>query len=325
MANGTCRRETGAVGGVPGLAVQRVARAATRWSVNDRWGKETRHKHGGYYTTEYAAGLPSDGFPSLGGEAAAWPTPTAGTASRTADDYTIRPRVDPGAVRHWSAAAATCPAGRRPHRRRPHPGDHAAAAPGDRRLAAGQRRGHLRHPVCRPRLPSGPRAGSPSKSSASLQRRSTTCSSRSANGPGRTDRRSSRCFSRASRDALVRHLRGLARSAAGLAGRRGPGRRAGDAAGRARSARRPPARARTSIIETPALGPGGGALPVRLRVQDRRSPVAAGGTAGRKPLSDPAAASPAGSGGRKAGRQRFRHAGFGVRLVSSGNRQEGTV
>lgn len=25
--------------------------------VNDRWGKETRHKHGGYWTTEYAAGL----------------------------------------------------------------------------------------------------------------------------------------------------------------------------------------------------------------------------------------------------------------------------
>jgi alpha-L-fucosidase len=25
--------------------------------INDRWGKETRHKHGGYYTTEYAAGL----------------------------------------------------------------------------------------------------------------------------------------------------------------------------------------------------------------------------------------------------------------------------
>lgn len=25
--------------------------------VNDRWGKECRHKHGGYYTTEYAAGM----------------------------------------------------------------------------------------------------------------------------------------------------------------------------------------------------------------------------------------------------------------------------
>ena len=26
--------------------------------VNDRWGRESRHKHGGYYTTEYGAGLP---------------------------------------------------------------------------------------------------------------------------------------------------------------------------------------------------------------------------------------------------------------------------
>jgi len=31
--------------------------------VNDRWGKETRHKHGGYYTTEYAAGLQDDSHP----------------------------------------------------------------------------------------------------------------------------------------------------------------------------------------------------------------------------------------------------------------------
>ena len=28
--------------------------------VNDRWGKDCRHKHGGYYTTEYAAGMKDD-------------------------------------------------------------------------------------------------------------------------------------------------------------------------------------------------------------------------------------------------------------------------
>ena len=28
--------------------------------VNDRWGKETRHKHGGYWTTEYTAGMSGD-------------------------------------------------------------------------------------------------------------------------------------------------------------------------------------------------------------------------------------------------------------------------
>lgn len=27
--------------------------------INDRWGKDIRHKHGGYYTTEYGAGLPN--------------------------------------------------------------------------------------------------------------------------------------------------------------------------------------------------------------------------------------------------------------------------
>jgi alpha-L-fucosidase len=31
--------------------------------VNDRWGKETRHKHGGYFTTEYAAGMKDDSHP----------------------------------------------------------------------------------------------------------------------------------------------------------------------------------------------------------------------------------------------------------------------
>ena len=31
--------------------------------INDRWGKETRHHHGGYYTTEYGAGLKDDAHP----------------------------------------------------------------------------------------------------------------------------------------------------------------------------------------------------------------------------------------------------------------------
>ncbi len=31
--------------------------------VNDRWGKETRHKHGGYFTTEYGAGMKDDAHP----------------------------------------------------------------------------------------------------------------------------------------------------------------------------------------------------------------------------------------------------------------------
>ncbi len=31
--------------------------------INDRWGKDCRHKHGGYYTTEYAAGLKDGSHP----------------------------------------------------------------------------------------------------------------------------------------------------------------------------------------------------------------------------------------------------------------------
>ncbi len=31
--------------------------------VNDRWGKGCRHAHGGYYTTEYGAGLPNAEYP----------------------------------------------------------------------------------------------------------------------------------------------------------------------------------------------------------------------------------------------------------------------
>ncbi len=31
--------------------------------INDRWGSDTRHKHGGYYTTEYTAGMQNGGHP----------------------------------------------------------------------------------------------------------------------------------------------------------------------------------------------------------------------------------------------------------------------
>ena len=31
--------------------------------INDRWGKDSRHKHGGYWTTEYTAGLDTGGHP----------------------------------------------------------------------------------------------------------------------------------------------------------------------------------------------------------------------------------------------------------------------
>ena len=31
--------------------------------INDRWGKDTRHKHGGYFTTEYGSGMPNADVP----------------------------------------------------------------------------------------------------------------------------------------------------------------------------------------------------------------------------------------------------------------------
>ncbi|MBN2652527.1 MAG: alpha-L-fucosidase [Spirochaetales bacterium] len=39
------------------------SRSAKEIVVNDRWGMETRHKHGGYYTTEYGSGLADDSHP----------------------------------------------------------------------------------------------------------------------------------------------------------------------------------------------------------------------------------------------------------------------
>ncbi len=36
---------------------------ADRVVIDDRWGKDTRHKHGGYYTTEYTSGMQSSGHP----------------------------------------------------------------------------------------------------------------------------------------------------------------------------------------------------------------------------------------------------------------------
>ena len=63
--------------------------------VNDRWGKECRHKHGGYWTTEYAR-WPPRRLPSVGGK------PRHGIflrsePGRTLDDYKSGARVHPGA------------------------------------------------------------------------------------------------------------------------------------------------------------------------------------------------------------------------------------
>ncbi len=91
--------------------------------VNDRWGKETRHKHGGYYTTEYGAGLAGLRQP-VGG------VPRHGSLVR------LQPHGEPGGLQQRTAAGVHAdrhrqprrqfPLGHRPHGRWPNPGDHAA-------------------------------------------------------------------------------------------------------------------------------------------------------------------------------------------------------
>jgi len=55
--------------------------------INDRWGKDSRHKHGGYWTTEYAPAFKTARSP--GKRAAAWPIPTASIAPNSST--TTRP------------------------------------------------------------------------------------------------------------------------------------------------------------------------------------------------------------------------------------------
>ena len=93
--------------------------------INDRWGKGTRHKHGGYYTTEYGAGLEDDTHPWE--ESRGMGYSYGYNRAETIDDYKTRARTDPGAVRPGQPRRQF-PAGYRADRRRPDSGDHAAAA-----------------------------------------------------------------------------------------------------------------------------------------------------------------------------------------------------
>ena len=63
--------------------------------VDDRWGKDTRHKHGGYWTTEYTPGMSGDG-PSLGRE------PRHGLLLR------LQSRRTPGALPHRPRTGDSC-------------------------------------------------------------------------------------------------------------------------------------------------------------------------------------------------------------------------
>ena len=138
--------------------------------VNDRWGKECRHHHGGYYTTEYGAGMRDDAhaWEESRGMGFSYGYNRMETRRRLpdparADSHALRPG-QPGrqpAARH------------RPDRRRPDSRRHAGPADPDGQLAEGQRRGHLRHPPCRPGLPVDGRTNGPGRATRNTRKNTT--------------------------------------------------------------------------------------------------------------------------------------------------------
>ena len=110
--------------------------------VNDRWGKDSRHHHGGYYTTEYGAGMKDAAHPWEESRGMAY-SYGYNRAERiedynTAQEFvlTLVDLVSRGGnflLDIGPAADGTHSAG------------HGRAPAADRRLAEGQRRGHLRH------------------------------------------------------------------------------------------------------------------------------------------------------------------------------------
>jgi len=109
--------------------------------VNDRWGGDCRHKHGGYFTTEYGAGLASGQHPWEENRGMGYSYGYSRT--EPLEDYRSARELILMLIdivsRRQSAAR------HRPGVRRDHPGHYGGAVDPDRRLAQGQRRGHLRH------------------------------------------------------------------------------------------------------------------------------------------------------------------------------------
>ena len=118
--------------------------------INDRWGKDCRHKHGGYWTTEYAAGLKDDSHPWEESRGMAY-SYGYNRAERIDDYKTGREFILVLCDLVSRGGNFLLDIG--PGRRRHDPRHHGAAAAGDRRLAEGQRRGDLRHALRRPQLP----------------------------------------------------------------------------------------------------------------------------------------------------------------------------
>ena len=184
-----------------------------------------------------------------------------------------RPRVHPGADRPGQPRRQPA-AGHRPGRRRHDPADHGAAPARDRRLAQGQRRGHLRHALRRPRLPVDRRQAA----RAEVRR---VHGEVQPHGPGRPDSprtawRSSRCSSPKKPDALYAITPGWPGKQLVLRDVKVPADATVTMLGRRRRRSRRKFDGTTLTITMPDLGPDAAALPPRLRLQDRP-----GGTAAR--------------------------------------------
>ena len=117
--------------------------------VDDRWGKECRHHHGTYYTTEYGAGMKDASHPweESRGMAYSYGYNRAERIEdyKTAQEFvlTLVDLVSRGG--NFLLDIGPC--------RWHHSARHGRAPVANGRLAEGQRRGHLRHPPRWPRLP----------------------------------------------------------------------------------------------------------------------------------------------------------------------------
>ena len=109
--------------------------------INDRWGSDTRHKHGGYWTTEYTAGM--------SGSDHAW------EESRGMGQLRLQPRRGPECVSlgqgtdlyscRYRQQGRQPVARHRAERRWRDSSHHGTTAEGNRRLAENQRGKYLRH------------------------------------------------------------------------------------------------------------------------------------------------------------------------------------
>ena len=136
--------------------------------IDDRWGKETRHKHGGYWTTEYTPGM--SGMEHPWEESRGMGFSYGYNRAERLEHYHTRPRTgDPaGGSREPRRQPA---AGHRSRRRRHDSGDHGRAPDPDRLLAEGERRGDLRHEAVEVRPPVERRRSAEDRLQRGVQRR----------------------------------------------------------------------------------------------------------------------------------------------------------